>query len=189
MNLSSYKNIQANLFVTIDIPNYAVLNFSDYHVPYTIDGITYQALGQLVSISASHSNLRTTSEEVAIVISGIPANRITDIISAKVKGSKVKIQRAFFNPNSGALLEIAGNPMGKFQGIISNYDIADTLGMGGDTGELILTLTAVSFIDQLKGKIAGRKTNPVDQLRFYPNDHSMDRVPTVANSNFNFGAP
>jgi hypothetical protein len=61
--------------------------------------------------------------------------------------------------------------------------------MGDDSGSLVLTLTAVSFIEQLKGKISGRKTNPVDQLRFYPTDHSMDRVPTIANSNFNFGAP
>lgn len=188
MNLGSYKNIQSNLFISINIPGYGALNFSDYHKAYTLNGTNYTALGQLLSVSATRSNLKTTNEEVAIVISGIPTNRISDILATKFKGSSVSILRAFFDPVTAQLLSITGNPLGKFQGIVSNYDITDGLSMGTQQGNIILTITAVSFIDQLNTKLAGRKTSPSDELKFYPGDHSMDRVVTVANSNFNFGA-
>lgn len=188
LDLSAYSSIQSNLFVRINIPGYADLTFSDYHKELTINGVTYTGLGQLIGVGPSMSNLRTTAEEVAIVITGIPENRITGLLNNRIKGSQVQIFRGYFDPNTSALLPISGNPVGKFQGIVSNYSVTDSLAMGDDTGSLTITFTAVSTIEQLTRKISGRRTNPADQNKFYPGDKSMDRVMTVANSNYNFGA-
>jgi hypothetical protein len=61
--------------------------------------------------------------------------------------------------------------------------------MGDDVGAVSLTLTCTSVVGLLNNKITGRRTNPTDQELFYPGDKSMDRVPSLAKSNFNFGAP
>ena len=70
---------------------------------------------------------------------------------------------------------------------MNNFNIADDL--AGSDGSVVITLTATSIIDQLNNKVSGRRTNPIDQAEFYPGDQSFDRVPALAKSNFNFGAP
>jgi len=67
--------------------------------------------------------------------------------------------------------------------------IEDDLKEGSSKGTISIILLATSSIDLLNNKITGRRTNPLDQKQFYPNDLSMDRVFLIANSNFNFGAP
>lgn len=189
VDLSSYRSIQTNMFVKLDIPGYQVLAFSDYYKALTFSGINYQALGQLVAITNTTSSLRASPEELTITISGIPEGRISEILSNKIKGSRVEVLRAFFDPTTGDLLNITGNPAGKFKGIISNFSINDDLAEGGDTGTITIVLSATSVIELLNNKVTGRRTNPLDHKQFYPNDQSMDRVPALAKSNFNFGAP
>jgi hypothetical protein len=164
------------------------LKFSDFSIPYTINSESYTALGQLLSISDSSSELRATPQEVTIQISGIPNTNVTDIINNPVKGSSIKIYRAFFDPSTGQLLSISGNPAQKFQGIVSNYDVSDELDMGSLIGTVTVTLTCTNVVELLNNKIAGRRTNTVDQKTYYPSDISMDRVYALVNSNFNFGA-
>jgi hypothetical protein len=187
LDLSSYRHIQTNLFCKLVIPGYQTLTFSDYHINYTINSVEYQGIGELLSVSNTTSNLRATSEELSIGISGIPSGNVSDILTRKIKGSEIEITRAFFNAETGALLSISGNPAGKFKGVVNNFNVADDL--AGADGSVIITLTATSVIDQLNNKVAGRRTNPIDQEEFYPGDESFDRVPALAKSNFNFGAP
>lgn len=189
INLSSYDTIQTNLFVKLDIPGYQVLTFSDYHKSLIIADTNYIGLGNLLSVTQTVSNLRASPEDVSISISGIPSGSVAEILTHKIKGSKLKIFRGFFDTITGELLNINGNPAGKFQGIVSNFDITDDLEIGSDTGNVTITLTATSVVEMLNNKITGRRTNPIDQKIFYPNDRSMDRVPSLAKSNFNFGAP
>lgn len=188
IDLSAYNAIQTNLFVRLDIPSYQVLKFSDFNIPYTINAESYTALGSLMEITDSSSELRATSQEVTVSISGIPDANITDILNHRVKGSAIKIYRVFFNPTTGQALSITGNPAQKFQGIVSNFDITDDLDMGSQTGTVTVTLTCTSVVELLNNKVAGRRTNPVDMKQYYPTDISFDHVPALANSNFNFGA-
>jgi hypothetical protein len=184
IDLSSYRSIQTNLFVKLIIPGYATLTFSDYHRNYTIDGTSYTGLGQLLAVGNTDDNLRATPSELSISISGIPSGNVTDIINNRIKGSECKVYRGFFNVDTGALLSIAGNPAGKFQGIVSNYDVSDDLDMGSDTGTVTLTLVVTSVVELLQNKINGRRTNTQD----FPNG-DMARVLPLQKSNFNFGAP
>jgi hypothetical protein len=189
LNLSSYDAVQSNSFVRIAIPNYQTLRFSDYHKAFTINSESYTGLGQLISITETSSELRAAPQELTISISGIPAGNIGDILNNRIKGSSVKLYRALFNPTTGALLSLAGNPSGKFQGVVSNFIISDELTSGSDTGTKQLILTCTSVVELLSNKVSGRRTNPLDMKQWYPTDESFDRVPSLAKSNFNFGAP
>ena len=189
LDLSSYRSIQTNIFITLTIPGYETLTFSDYHKTFTLSGTTYQGLGQLLSITDTTSNLRAASNELTFSISGIPEGNIADVITQKIKGSPLTVKRAFFDSTTGELLDIAGNPAGKFKGVISNYTITDDLDEGARTGSFTITFVATSVIDLLNNKVSGRRTNPIDQKEFYPSDQSFDRIPALAKSNFNFGAP
>jgi hypothetical protein len=166
------------------IPNYDTLTFSDYHKSYTISGTVYDGLGQLLNISNTEDNLRAAPSDVTISISGIPSTNVTDILNNRIKGSACEIYRAFFNVETGELLSISGNPAGKFQGIVANYDISDDLSMGSDLGTITLTLTVTSVVELLNNKISGRRTNATD----FPAGE-MARVAALAKSNFQFGAP
>jgi len=189
LDLSAYRSIQTNIFITLDIPNYEVLTFSDYHKTFTLSGTTYQGLGQLLSITDTTSNLRAASNELTFSISGIPEGNVADVLTQKIKGSAVIVRRAFFNSSTGELLAIAGNPVGKFKGVISNYTITDDLDEGASDGTFTITFVATSVIDLLNNKVSGRRTNPIDQKQFYPNDESFDSIPSLIKSNINFGGP
>lgn len=184
IDLSSYRSIQTNLFVKLVIPGYSTLTFSDYHRDYSFGGTNYTGLGQLLSVGNTEDSLRAAPSDIAVAISGIPSSNITDILNNKIKGSSCQIYRAFFDPTTGNLFSIVGNPAGKFQGVVSNYDITDDLAMGDDTGTITLTLTVTSVVELLQNKTTGRRTNPQD----FPNG-DMARVLPLQKSNFNFGAP
>lgn len=185
IDLTTYDAVQANLFVKLDIPGYDVLYFSDYHREFTIGSDTYDGLGELLAVGNNTTDLRALPKEITIAISGVPSTNIPDILNNKVKGSYVTVQRAFFDATTGEFLSITGNPVGKFQGYVNNFDITDDLPMGTSTGTVTVTFTVTSVIELLNNKIAGRRTNPID----FPNEESMDRVVKISRSNFNFGAP
>ena len=185
LDLSNYKSVQTNLFVKMVVPGYATLTFSDYHKDYDIGGVTYQALGELLSVTNTSDELRASRKEITVVISGIPTGNISEILNNRIKGSELIVYRGFFDPDTGELLPIVGNPAGKFHGVVSNYEIADDLSMGDDTGEITIALNVTSVVELLNNKVSGRRTNPID----FPNEASMDRVSALAKSNFNFGAP
>lgn len=190
INLSAKESIQANYFVRMDIPNYTVLRYSDYHRPFDINGETYQNLGSLVSITSTDSNLRAAPKDITIQIGGIPESSITDVLANDFKGSPVQVYRALFDSVTGELdSSVSPNPTGRFRGIISNFELSDDIDTGSDTGTLLLVFTCSSVVEVLGNKIGGRRTNPLDHKDFYPNDKSFDRVPRLAKSNFNFGAP
>jgi hypothetical protein len=173
----------------LDIPNYEVLTFSDYHKDFSLGGTLYQGIGQLLSVTDTTNNLRAAPEELTLTISGIPEGNIADVLNNKIKGSKLDIYRAFFNSETAELLSIAGNPAGKFRGVIANYSIVDDLEEGDSLGTFKIVLVATSVVDLLNNKVSGRRTNPIDQDALYPGDESFNRVPALAKANFNFGAP
>ena len=199
INLSSYKSIQTALFVRMVVPYYKsspsatpaseVLRFSQYNQPVTINSEVYSPLGGLLSVSDSSSDLRPSSGTFTVAISGIPNTSIAEIINSRIKGSTIQVYRAVFDATTWQLLSISDNPVGRFQGIVNNYSLEEDWNPGATIVSNRIILTCSSTVDVLTGKIAGRRTNPTDEKAFYPSDLAMDRVPTLAESNFNFGIP
>jgi len=187
VNLKNIASLQTNLFVKLSIPGSAVETFSDYHKNYTFDSLNYQGLGSLLNITDINDNLRASADEIAVSISGIPVQNVNLILNNRIKGSRLEIFRGYFNPITGDPISEIPTPIAIFRGVVSNFEISDEL--EGDTGSVALILTVSNFISLLENKFAGRRTGPTDQDAFFPGDKSFDRVPALAKSNFNFGAP
>jgi hypothetical protein len=192
MDLSSQSSIGSAFLVRIAVPNETVTTFTNYWRSITYDGTVYTGLGSLMDITATQNTIRATSQNLTITISGIPAANLTFATEALLRGSPVEIWRYVFNPQTGvALTGIGDNPAGRFFGIVNNftitYDVDPTSPDRTSTATILLDCT--SSVDILANKVAGRRTTPEDMKRYFPGDLSMDRVPKLANSNFNFGAP
>lgn len=198
INLSSYTSIQSNLFVRIEVPEYTtdgvtftseVLRFSDLNTSYTINDEVYLGAGNLLSITSSTSELRPSGSDVTISLSGIPNTSIAEIVKSKIKGCAVRIYRVLFDASTGEYLDIEGNPLGRFRGFVNNFSLTEEWDNLTRTSSNTIVLTCSSSASVLQNKVSGRKTNPESQKKFFPNDLSMDRVPNLENSTFNFGAP
>jgi hypothetical protein len=187
IDLRNRSAVQSAMFVRIDVPDYEVLLFSDFDRPYTIDEEEYSPLGQLMGISSTSSDLRSTTGELTITISGIPNSSIVEVINNRFRGSSVRVWRVLFDAATSQPLAFA--PQGRFQGIVNNYSIEEEYDASAQSATNTVLFTCSSAQELFNNKVAGRRTNPVDQKLFYPNDVSMDRVPKLANANINFGAP
>jgi len=199
-DIRNYRAIQSNLFVKIEIDEYRegpndayqskVLLFSDRNQPFTINGEEYLGLGSFVSITSSESELRATGGELSIVLNGIPNTAISEILNSKIKSARVSVYRALFNATTGSFLSILPlNPVGRYQGFVNNFSLQEEYDNSTRTATNTLVLVCTSAVTILENKFNGRKTNPTSQKSYFPNDISMDRVPTLENSVFNFGAP
>ena len=190
LDLSAYSEVQSNLFVRINFSYIStVVRLSDRLTATTIDGESYTAAGNLLSITSSSSDLKNPENEITITIAGIPNTAITDILNARIKGSSVKIYRAFFDPVLDTLLAIAGNPAGRFSGIITNYAMTEEYDTNARTATNTISLICNNTVSVLANTYKGRRTNPEDMKKFYASDVSMDRVPKLVGSYFDFGAP
>jgi hypothetical protein len=196
INLAPYQAIETALFVKITVANYRVLStdtpatqiltFSEYNVPVTFNGDTYQPLGSLLTVTDSASELRVSPGTMTFTIAGIPNTSISQVVNSQFKGSPVEIWRMVFDAITKQPLAIDGNPVGRFFGYIDNYSIEED--WSGQNSASRVLFTATSQTELLNVKISGRRTNPTDQARWFPADRSMDRVPTLANSSWIWGA-
>lgn len=199
IDLTPYESVQSNLFVRIQVDEYRndpydeytaeVLRFSDMLLPYTINEEEYYGIGRLMGITQSSSEIRISSGQLTITVSGIPNTRIAEIVNSKIKGAPVTIYRVLFDPSTGEKLDIPGNPLGRFKGFVNNYSIQEEYDNASKTAKNTLVLTCASSVDVLSNKTGGRKTNPSSMKKHYPDDVSFDRVPTLEKTTFNFGAP
>lgn len=194
-NLDSYTSVRAGLFVRLQIDQYRttpsggytnqVLRFSDYDATVSINGESYTPLGRLLNVTQSTNELRPTENPVTITLSGIPTNAINEIVNSKIKGAPITIYRGYFDM-AGAQI---GDFGGRFIGSVNNYSIQEEWDVSSRSASHIMLLECNSSVGLLEQKIAGRKTNPQSQQKFYSGDTSMNRVPNLVGSKFNFGAP
>jgi hypothetical protein len=184
--LSEFQSVQENFFVELNIDG-SYTRFSDYDIPETIDGDSYTALGSLLGITNTSTELRATNQQLSIAISGIPATNLALVNNANIKGSIVTVWRKLYNPTTAIGLSLTeANPQIKFKGLVTNFSIVEKW---SQSPSFTLNFEVQSIIGQLLVKTTGRRTNPNDEKKFFPSDISFDRVPSLRNSNFNFGAP
>lgn len=199
IDLSSYASIGTALLVSITVDEYkatpsatpssTVLRFTDYYKNIVYGGNTYTALGRLVGVTTTTSELKTSTSEITITISGIPNTSIAEIINSRIKGCPVNVYRYVFNSATEQMLAISGNPAGRFFGVVNNYSLDEDYDNATKTATNTITLVCSSITEILGNKTAGRKTNPNSHKTFYPSDVSMDRVPNLKGTNFDFGVP
>lgn len=160
--------------------NVTVLTFSSSYKNETITGNVYDALGGLLEVGAQNRNLRVTSGETVIALSGIDGNNIFNVLATKIRGSEVEVLRGFYNNNM-----ILTNTYPRFKGIITSYSISEDRDNLEDN--FTVSVSASSYKTVLENRIAGRKTNKESWRFFDSNDSSMDQVYAISGVSFDFG--
>ena len=161
-------------------------------------GVDFYGLGQLLSITSSASEIRPSSNEVTVSLSGLTNSALQEFVYSKIKGSQIKIWRGFPAFTTGSDINyvvpatIGGgsdpNPVLRFQGFVNNIQFEEQWDTDSRTSSNTIILNCASTVDILQNKISGRRTNPESQKKFYSSDVSMDRVPNLETAFFDFGA-
>ena len=198
MALKDYRHVRSSLFIKIEVDRYSfsdgfigpeVLTFSDHSNDFDFEGETYRALGNLLSVSSTRSELKSSSNTMSLTISGIPDRSLQQVTESEFRASPVTVKRAFFT-QGGEFIDdgsIEVNPIGRFVGFINNWSIFENWDAQRRTSTSSVQFDCQSFIDILAKKKSGRYTNPGSMKTFFPNDISFDRVPQLAGGNYFFG--
>ena len=167
-----------------NIANVTVHTFSSAYSNVIIDGTTYLPLGGLLAVGTQPRDLRVTSADTSMALSGISGNNIAIVLGTKLKGSKLEIFRGFYDDNY-----ILTNTYPRFTGIVTSYSISEDLetGFNGPTDNFVAVVNASSYKTVLENRIAGRKTNKSSWQVFNSTDSSMNNVYSVADQTFDFG--
>lgn len=182
----SGNHINHALLIRITIDD-TIYRLATTYKAVTYNSESYQALGHLITISEITDELKGSNADINLTISGIPTepSYISLILGANIKGSRVEIYRAFLNPSSMNLQ----SAYLRYKGYVRNYSMTDTQDQFSQDATTTVVLSCASINNILENTISGRRTNPVDQKYWFPSDVSMDRVPTLHNTQFDFGKP
>ena len=154
----------------------------------TVGGVTYAGMGSYMGVSEIQSDMKATSTDVKLTITGLNPSNIALILGSNIKGSTLTIWRGFTDSDN-QLLTIGGvlQFFQRYQGIINNINITENFDEKLRERVATCIMSSASMRLVLDSRIAGIKTNPSSWRFLYPNDTSMDRVPAIASTYFNFG--
>jgi hypothetical protein len=179
--IKSAEFVKLTVFNDFSIPSdTTTYTFSSAYKSETIDSVVYTPLGGLLQVGSQNRDLRVTSGDTIIALSGIGADNIFLVLGTKIRGSEVQVSRGFYNDQG-----ILGNTYNRFRGIITSYGIQEDRSGNDDT--FSVAVSASSYVNVLGNRVAGRKTNEESWKNFNPTDTSMDRVYSIAGVNFDFG--
>ncbi len=160
-----------------------IYTFSSAYGYETIDGQQYSPLGGLLAVGIQQRDIRVTSADTSISLSGIPSDgsdNMAIVLGTKIRGSKIEVIRGFYDSNY-----VMTSTAHRFTGIVTSYNITE------DRHDLVdnftITLNASSYRSVLQNRVAGRKTNGESWKVFYPTDTSMDNVYSLSDQLFDFG--
>ena len=186
MNALSSPSINYGEFVRLTTST-NVYTFCNAATPITVDGITFSGLGSLLGIGDIKREMKATSADLNISLTGIEATNVAIILSANIKGSKVEVWRGFFDSNNQIITTPTQQFFKRYQGYVSNFSITEDWNDKIRSRVATCGISCASFRTILQNRIAGLTTNPIVWKKFYAGDTSMDRVPVIAATFFDFG--
>ncbi len=186
MDALSSASIRHSEFVRITLPSQTV-TFCSAAAPITVDGITFQGLGDLVSLSEIQRDIKATSSDMTISLTGIDGSNIGLILGSEIKGSLVEIWRGFFDSDNQIITTPTQQFFKRYQGIINNVSITEDFNEQLRTRVATCSVSCASIRMVLENRIAGVKTNDVSWKALYPGDVSMSRVKQIVAQYFDFG--
>lgn len=160
--------------------NVNVYTFSSSYKAETIDGTVYEPLGGLISVGAQPRDLRVTSADTSISLSGVDGNNIYIVLATKLKGSTIEIVRGFYNNNY-----VLTNAYPRFNGVVTSYSITEDRTGIDDTFTVAINASSAKLV--LENRVSGRFTNKSSWQVFDSADSSMNNVYSIADQTFDFG--
>lgn len=190
INAVTSSSIRHAEFVKLTLGNAEVeYTFCNAASPITVNGITFNNLGSLLSVGDVQRDMRSTSDDMTITLTGIDPANVAIILSNDVKGSLIQIWRGFFDSNNQIITTPTTQFFKRYQGIISNVSLTEDFNTEARTRVATCSISCSSMRRVLENRLSGLKTNQSSWQFFYANDTSMDRVSTIANTYFDFGKP
>lgn len=168
-------------------PSTTVYTFCNAAAPITVGGITFTALSILLSIGDVQRDIKSTSDDMNITLTGIDPTYISLILSSNIKGSIVEIWRGFFDSNNQIITTPTTQFFKRYQGIINSVSISEK--WNDDLRQRIATcsISSSSMRQVIQNRLSGIKTNENIWQTFYAGDTSMSRVSEISNTYFDFG--
>jgi hypothetical protein len=151
--------------------------------------MTFSNLGSLLSISAIDRNIKASSADLAISLTGVDGTNVATVLAANIKGSNIDVWRGFLDSNNQIITSPSQQFFKRYTGIVSNCSITEDFNDQLRTRIATVGITCASFRTILENRIQGIKTTPKAWNFIYPADTSMNRVPVIAATYFDFGKP
>jgi hypothetical protein len=177
-------------FVKLTVGNAAtVYTFCNAAAPITVSGITFSNLGALLSVGDVQRDIKATSDDMTIALTGIDPTNVGIILGNDIKGSLVEVWRGFFDSNNQILTTPTTQFFKRYQGIINSVSITEDFNSEARTRIATCSISCSSMRRILENRLSGVKTNQNNWQFFYQDDTSMNRVSEISNQYFDFGSP
>ena len=177
-------------FVKLTVGNAAtVYTFCNAAAPITVGGITFANLGALLSVGDVQRDIKATSDDMTIQLTGIDPTNVGIILGSDIKGSLVEVWRGFFDSNNQIITTPTTQFFKRYQGIINSVSITEDFNTDARTRIATCSISCSSMRRVLENRLSGVKTNQNNWQFIYPNDTSMNRVSEISNTFFDFGSP
>jgi hypothetical protein len=177
-------------FVKLTVGNAAtVYTFCNAAAPITVGGITFANLGALLSVGDVQRDIKATSDDMTIALTGIDPTNVGIILGNDIKGSLVEVWRGFFDSNNQIITTPTTQFFKRYQGIINSVSVTEDFNSEARTRIATCSISCSSMRRVLENRLSGVKTNQNNWQFIYAGDTSMNRVSEISNTFFDFGAP
>lgn len=163
--------------------------FCNAAAPVTVSGITFTNLGALLSVGDVQRDIKATSDDMTISLTGIDPSWVGVILGTYIKGSTVEVWRGFLDSNNQIITSPTLQFFKRYQGIINNVSISEDFNSQLRSRTATCSVSCSSMRRILENRMSGVKTNQQSWQFIYGSDASMNRVATIANTYFDFGKP
>ena len=173
-------------FIRLTMPS-NTYTFCNAAAPINVDGITFTNLGSLLQLSDIKRDIKANSSDLSISLTGVDGTNVSIVLGSDIKGSRIEVWRGFMDSNNQIITTPTLQFFKRYQGIVSNYSITEDWNEQIRSRVATVGLSCASFRTILENRVGGVRTTPKIWQAFYPNDNSMNRVPSIAGSYFDFG--
>jgi hypothetical protein len=165
--------------------NTSTYTFSSSYCAETINGQRYTPVGGLLQIGQQNRDLRATSADTTISLSGLDPDNIYLVLGEPIRGSEVEIYRGFYNNNYQL-----GNVVKRFTGIVTSYNVSEEFNNDANMDLFSVSISCSSYKVVLENNVGGRRTNQDTWDYWYAGaDTSMANVSKLNGAYFDFGVP
>lgn len=183
------QNIRHGMLIDLTV-NETTYYISNLYSTLTYNGHDYQTMGSFLNMSEMQNDIRATNNQLTVSLSGIPVgddtpNFLNIVLNSKVKGSRIQIYRAFFDPNTMTTTGVYQ----RYNGYVSNYNLGENWDQENRLVSNTISLQCSNINAIIEKQYSGRRTNIGDQQKYFPNDTGMYRVKLLADTQFDFGKP
>jgi hypothetical protein len=180
------SSIRQAEFVRLTMPS-NTYSFCNAASPITVDGIFFSNLGSLLQLSDIKRDVKATSSDLSVSLTGVDGTNVAIVLDSDIKGSRIEVWRGFLDSNNQIIQTPTQQFFKRYQGIVSNFTITEDWNEQIRSRVATVGLSCASFRTILENRVGGVRTTPKIWQAYYPGDTSMNRVPTIAGSYFDFG--